>query len=222
MAEAGGIPVLIPLVSNQAALGAYERIDGLLLPGGADVDPAHYGAAPHPAVEDIDQDRDRVELLLCRRAIAEGLPLLGVCRGLQLMNVAMGGTLVQHIPDELPDSELHHDSSVRSGFSRDHLAHAVSVAEGSALAELLEARSVLVNSSHHQAIDQLAPALRASATAADGVIEGVEGPPGGAFCIGVQWHPEAFGQDNPVTRRLFSAFIDAARVHGAARERAGI
>jgi putative glutamine amidotransferase len=216
VAAAGGAPVLVPLLDkNPDALRAvYDLLDGVLIPGGVDMDPAHFGEAPHPKLGRVDEARDFVEMQLTRWAIADGKPLLGLCRGLQVINVTLGGTLYQDLEDQLPDA-IKHDYFPTYGFGRDHLAHEVRVAEGSRLRDVLDRAHITVNSMHHQGIKQLAPALMASAVAPDGLVEAVE-LPGAPFCVGVQWHPEVFEMANPDTRRVFEEFVAAgARYRGA-------
>jgi putative glutamine amidotransferase len=209
-AAAGAVPVTLPLFEqDEATLRAlYDRLDGLLLAGGVDLDPASYGEAPHPRLGRTDPARDRVELSLARWAIAEGKPVLGLCRGHQVLNVALGGTLWQDIAAQVPEA-IRHDYFPTAGYARDFLAHEVSVAAGSRLHESFGTGSVAVNSMHHQAVKDLAPALLASARSADGLVEALES--GTAhFLVGVQWHPEVFEGQDVGTRRLFQAFVAAA------------
>lgn len=205
---AGGAPVLIPLNLGEEALRAiYERLDGLLLAGGEDVHPRHYGEAIHERCGEIGEARDTVELTLARWALAEGLPTLAICRGIQVLNVAAGGTLYQDIASQVPGS-LKHD------FWPDHprncLAHQVTINGDSHLAAILGQGQVTVNSLHHQAVKDLAPSFRAVAQAPDGVIEAIEGHDH-PFALGVQWHPEELVDDAPPMRRLFEDFVSAAR-----------
>jgi putative glutamine amidotransferase len=216
VASAGGAPVLVPLLDNDpdALRAVYDVLDGVLIPGGVDMDPAHFGEAPHPKLGRVDEARDFVEMQLTRWAIADSKPLLGLCRGLQVINVTLGGSLYQDLEEQLPES-IKHDYFPTYGFTRDHLAHEVKVAEGSRLRDVLERESITVNSMHHQGIKELAPQLVASAVAPDGLVEAVE-LPGAPFCVGVQWHPEVFEMVNPDTRRVFEEFIAAAaRYRGA-------
>ena len=202
VAQAGGLPVLLPPVADGAPL--LSRLDGLVLSGGSDIDPARYGAPPHPAAGPFYPARDSAELDLCRHALATGLPLLGICRGLQVVNVALGGTLHQHLPD-LVGTDSHAAQEIGYG------SHKVSVAPATQLAAILGRSEAAVPTHHHQAIDRLGADLVATAWTDDGVIEAVEferpavdhtGP----FMIAVQWHPEA-GDD----LSLFTALIAAAR-----------
>jgi putative glutamine amidotransferase len=195
VAEAGGEPVLLPTGGVSAEVVA--RLDGLVLAGGADVDPVRYGqpAGAHTTV--VRPDRDAAELVALQAALDGGTPLLAICRGMQLLNVALGGDLLQHLPD-LPGVGCH-DPGPGLFQSR-----AVRTAPGSVLHELLGPRAA-ADCHHHQALGRIAPALTPTAWAEDGTVEAVEGQ-GHAFCLGVQWHPEA-GAD----RRLFAAHVEAAR-----------
>jgi len=209
VASAGGAPVLIPLLDDDDALRAtYDACDGILIPGGVDMDPATYGEAPHEKLGRIDPARDRVELQLTKWAMEDRKPLLGLCRGLQVINVASGGTLFQDIESQLPGS-IKHDFFPTYGFERDHLSHDVAVAPTSRLRSLVDLDQLPVNSMHHQGVKQLGPGLVACAQAADGLIEAVESG-NGHWMVGVQWHPEVFDADDPHTRDLFRGFVRAA------------
>lgn len=184
----GGVPLLIHLTDNTAVLDAlYQQCDALLFTGGGDVDAAHFGMPAHPQSGTPDPLRDMVELWLARRALADTRPMMGICRGIQLINIAMGGTLYQDIPSELPDASDHYAS--RKGPGRSYLGHSIQIEPDSWLAEQLGSAEVLVNTFHHQAIRDVAPGLRVVAQAPDGVIEAVEGI-GDTLIIGVQCHPE--------------------------------
>ena len=211
LTAAGAIPWVVPLLEgNEAALRQiYDRLDGLFLPGGVDVDPATYGEARSELCGRIDAARDWTELLLARWALADRKPVLAVCRGAQLINVAVGGSLYQDVSAQHPDA-IKHDHFPLKGRRRDELAHDVVIPPGSRLHRLLGADRLEVNSMHHQGIARLAPGLRAVATSPDGLIEGVEGGTNGQFLLGVQWHPEDLVDVDPRMRRLFDAFIEAA------------
>jgi putative glutamine amidotransferase len=202
VAAAGGVPVLLPPVPGIAA--AVGRLDGLVLTGGGDIDPAAYGAAPHPRTGRVSAERDQAELELLAAALTAGLPVLGICRGLQLLNIARGGTLHQHLADLEPAGDPAHN--LQPGVFG---SHQVRVAAGSMLAAILQAdRPLAVPTAHHQAIDQLGAGLTATAWAADGIIEAAEltGGEHHPFVLAVQWHPEA--GDDP---RLFQALVAATR-----------
>jgi putative glutamine amidotransferase len=207
--RAGGAPLLIPTgLPDEALEVLFSRVDGILLSGGGDVLPQRYGSQPHPLVSGMDEDRDQLEIALSQAAAASGLPFLGVCRGLQVINVALGGSLYEDLGDQFP-GVLQHDNYLQHG--RDYLAHPVSLAQGSRLSDILGANELQVNSLHHQGIRRLAPALEATAHAPDGVIEGIELPQH-PFGLAVQWHPECLQEHAPM-RRLFQEFIAAAGSH---------
>lgn len=203
----GGVPWMIPLLDDDLATlrEIYERLDGLLIPGGVDLDPATFGEARHPKLGAVDPARDRVELQLTRWAIEDGKPVLGLCRGIQVINVSLGGTLYQDIADQIP-AAIKHDYFPTAGFERDHLAHDVELTPGTRLRRAMERGRIQVNSMHHQGIKDLAPSLVASAVAPDGLIEAVEHA-SDHFMVGVQWHPEVFELTDPHTRHLFREFI---------------
>lgn len=210
--RAGGLPVLIPAGLQPDSLRAiYERLDGVLIPGGGDISPARYGAPAHPATANVDDARDELEIAVARWAAAEGCPLLGICRGHQLVHVALGGTLIQDIGTELAEA-LHHDNSVEYPRA---LSHAISAAPDSRLVALLQDTNPMVNSRHHQAVSRPAPDLRVVAHAPDNVIEASE-LPDHPFFLAVQWHPEDL-VDDPAMLRLFKGLVEAARQRAAAR-----
>jgi len=206
--QAGGVPVLLPPESSEAAIEAlWERLDGLMLTGGGDIDPARFGEARHASVSDVSDARDALELELTERAVSQERPLLAICRGIQVLNVALGGTLYQDIPSE-PGSPIDHSQKER----RDRPTHAVKVlGEGTRLGRILGTLEIEVNSFHHQAVKRLGRGLREVAWAPDGIIEGVELPGADGFVVGVQWHPEDLVEHDPVARSLFAAFVDAAK-----------
>lgn len=208
-AMAGAAPVLIPLIDDLETLRAvYDRTDGILIPGGVDIDPSAFGEAPHERLGRTDPARDRVEIQLVRWAVEDHKPVLGLCRGLQVINVAFGGTLYQDLETEYPNA-IKHDYFPTYGFERDYLAHEVTLAAGSRLRYDMEADRVRVNSMHHQGIKTLAGSLAPAAFAPDGLIEAAESP-NGNFLVGVQWHPEVFESTDPATQHLFGEFVDAA------------
>ncbi len=209
VSQAGGLPTLIPLsLDDDDLVALYARVQAVLLPGGGDLDPSGYAATSHPATHGIDPDRDRVELQLTRQAVADRKPFFGICRGAQVFNVALGGTLYQDLPSERPGDVRH--SCPFPEFPREHIAHPVRVEEESRLAQLLGAPLVSVNSRHHQAVKDVAPGLSVAAHAPDGVIEALE-LPAHPFALAVQWHPENL-QHRPEMRALFEKFVEAARM----------
>jgi putative glutamine amidotransferase len=205
--NAGGLPLLIPinlLPENLRAL--YDVVDGVLLTGGGDVDPTEYGVANDIPLRSINPDRDRTELTVARWAAAEDKPTLGICRGVQVMNVALGGTLYRDLASEF-GTMVNHD--LGGSQPRDFKGHSVEVAEGSKLANLLGDTAPSVNSMHHQAIRQLGESLKPVAVAPDGIVEGVEIPTA-KFFVGVQWHPEELAGYSEPMQRLFSGFVQHA------------
>lgn len=209
----GEVRILEPSLSVAEAL---EGVDGLMLTGGGDISPEHYGGLPHTTLTDIEPDRDRFELALVREARKRDLPLFAICRGIQILNVACGGSLIQDIASD-QTGPLEHNLKVppNQPFSR---AHEVWIEKDSVLAALLKERlndadAVDVNSRHHQAIDRVANGFKISATAPDGVIEAIEDP-SASFCLGVQWHPENFWRTGEF-RPLFEGFLNAAQTSHA-------
>jgi putative glutamine amidotransferase len=211
----GGLPVLVPLALSDEDLQALlERLDGILLPGGGDMVPSYYGGDENdPLVRGVDRVRDEFELILIRHALKTEKPLFAICRGLQVFNVALGGSLWEDIRSQVPGA-MRHDY-FDSG-QRDHLAHDVTVRPGSLLHNILGADSVRVNSLHHQGIRTLASGLKASAVAPDNLIEAVE-IEDHPFALGVQWHPENILQTEPRMTLLFRRFVDTAGGANGAR-----
>ena len=205
--KAGGLPILIPSHLEPDNLRAiYERVDAVMFPGGGDMNPEHYHADKHARTAQIDDNRDITEINLMRWAIEDDRPVLGICRGIQVMNVAQGGTLVQDIPSEIV-TDLTHD--IPSSMPRSSLLHEVEIDRESRLSNILGTEVVSVNSLHHQSIDQVAPNAQVIAKAPDGIIEAIEFPQQ-KFALGVQWHPEDM-TDSEAMDSLFRAFVDAAR-----------
>jgi putative glutamine amidotransferase len=210
---AGGLPLILSqLMGPEGAPRALEACEGLLLTGGEDVDPSHYAAQPSPALGSVDPERDRFELALFRAARARGLPLLGICRGMQLVNVALGGTLWQDLPSERPGPIEHNPPAGRTART-----HHVRLARGSRAARALGVDVLVPNSFHHQAIRDLAAGLVASGWSDDGLIEAVEAPPEEPWLLAVQWHPEEMHADVAAPERgLFVELVEAARGWGDA------
>ena len=186
----------------------YDGLDGLLLPGGVDVDPAHYGETPIDALGRVDPALDRVELLMARWALDEGMPVFGVCRGIQVLNVAAGGTLYQDLPAQQPDAVPH--ACRPPEYPRGSPAHPVEITPGSHIARAMGVTRCGVNSRHHQAVKDVAPGFAVTARAPDGVIEGIERTTG-APAYGVQWHPENLAARDTQMLGLFRRLVEAAR-----------
>jgi putative glutamine amidotransferase len=206
--QAGGIPVLLPPQLDLASLEAlWSRLDALLLTGGGDIDPARYGEDPHSTVYEVSEARDALELTLSRRAVEDEVPVLAICRGVQVLNVALGGSLHQDIPSHVPGALPHSQKEDRT-----RPTHAVKVmGEGTRLGAIVGSLELDVNSMHHQAIKKLGQGLREVAWAPDGVIEGLE-LAGDRFVVGVQWHPEELVGHDAAARNLFAALVEAARL----------
>ncbi|MFJ9948988.1 gamma-glutamyl-gamma-aminobutyrate hydrolase family protein [Kitasatospora sp. NPDC091207] len=199
--DSGGIAVLLPPDAPERAPEVLARLDALVIAGGPDIDPAYYGQPPHPLTEADAPERDHWESALLRAALAAGMPLLGICRGMQVLNVVCGGSLVQHLPDVVvPD--------VHGGSPGKYGEHTVRPVPGTLLGGLLPESELAVPTFHHQAVDRLGAGLRVSAHAPDGTVEAVEGP---GFTLGVQWHPEQ-GNDLRVMRALVRAATAARTV----------
>jgi putative glutamine amidotransferase len=203
VARAGGMPVLVPPCQPDFETLA-ARFDGFVLIGGGDVDPSHYGGNPHETIYMTDAERDGWELDFARRLSRSDLPALCICRGCQVLNVALGGTLIEHLPDEVGEEILHRAPP------RKPTEHPVAIEPSSKLAELVGGASCNTVSWHHQALREVGQGLSVVARAADGTIEAVE-LPGHPFLIAVQWHPELAAHQDPVQQGLFNRLVDAAR-----------
>jgi putative glutamine amidotransferase len=203
--NAGGVAVLLPPqpVDDEIAAAVLSRVDGLIVAGGKDVDPARYGEARHPTTDEPRLDRDAWEDALLRQAIAIELPFLAICRGLQMLNVALGGSLHQHLPEVIGSARYSGENGV---FAVNH----VEFEHAGLVPTLLGEEKLKVNSYHHQGIDDVAPGLSVTATSEGGVIQAVE-VDGVPFGVGVQWHPE----QDPDDLRLFAGLVDAARSYRA-------
>lgn len=207
---AGGAPMMLPPALDGSALRViFARLDGLLISGGGDVDPLHYGEEACALVGDVDADRDQTELMLTGWAAETDKPFLCICRGIQVMNVAMGGSLVQDIPTQVPNALIHMPDHIV--YPRNHIAHHIQIDPDTRLREVISSDRAEVNSWHHQAVKRVAPRVRVTACAADGIIEAIE-LPGHRFAVGVQWHPEWLYDRQPEMLRLFEALVEAATV----------
>ncbi|MDP9070076.1 MAG: gamma-glutamyl-gamma-aminobutyrate hydrolase family protein [Actinomycetota bacterium] len=210
--RAGALPVLLPPADGPPAEEVLLAFDALLLAGGGDVEPARYGAQPHPQVYGVDSVRDEAELALVRAAMELGLPTLVICRGLQVLNVALGGSLYQHLP-ELEGMDLHgHPRETAS------VVHDVKVAPGTRLADACASEVLRCTSHHHQGIDRLGDGLGVVAMSGDGLIEGVEPADADApWLVGVQWHPELTAAEDPFQQALFDGLVAQARARCGTR-----
>ena len=208
--QAGGAPLLLPRTDNaEVSAAVMDRADALLLSGGGDILAAAYGAEPHPANGIADPVRDAAEFDATRIALRRGLPILGICRGIQTLNVVMGGTLIQDIPDQVAGACQH-----AAHVSDEAATHTVDIEPGSVLARVLGTTCLAVNSYHHQAVDRLGEGLRVNCRARDGVVEGIESADGRPI-LAVQCHPERSFQRCPVFRRRFEWLV--AEANGRAR-----
>ena len=202
----GAAPVILPLALGEETMRSlYERLDGLFMAGGGDLNPACYGQGTYDKTEGIDALRDEAELLLARWAMEDGKPLLGVCRGVQTLNVAAGGTLLQDVDDQWPNAIRHQYFPEKP---RNYVAHDVSTLPGTRLSGIL-GQQARVNSFHHQAVEKVANGFRVSAVAPDGVIEAIE-QQSGSFVVGVQWHPESLIDTDSAMYALFAEFVRQA------------
>ena len=211
--DAGGLPVILPVLPEPPEQ-LLRLLDGVILSGGGDIDPHHFGRPRHPLTAGISAERDDLELRVFRAAREHSLPILGICRGLQLINVAMGGTLIQDLPDERPDAAQHRQHF--DGLARDDVSHPVTLTPGSRIAAIYGATDIMTNSYHHQAVDDLAQGFAVTGHAADGTVESFEAP-GDPFLVAVQWHPETLYHRHTNHARIFRAFIDAAATSRAGR-----
>jgi len=201
---AGGLPLILPTVDVSDVAAYLPRIDGLVLSGGYDLDPHTFGEEPHPALGVVDVMRDHFEIELSRGVRDQGVPLLAICRGVQVLNVAYGCTLIQDIPAQVPNALRHEQQAIR----RSAVSHSIDVVEGSHLHEIVGGLRTKVNTFHHQSVGIVAEGLTVTATAPDGIIEALEDPEH-PFCVGVQWHPER-RPDDPLTQALFRGVVEAA------------
>lgn len=202
--EAGGLPVVLPYTDVEEQLKAWgSELDGLLLSGGEDMDPSYFKETPMLGLGEVSPERDRLEASLTHDMLALGKPILGICRGVQVLNVLTGGSLYQDLPRQIKAMQ-HSQKAPRS-----HLAHDVEILRNSQLYRLLGATTVKVNTFHHQAIKDVAPGFIVTAKASDGVIEAIESTKY-PFVLGVQWHPENLWEKYPIFHKLFQGLVEAA------------
>ncbi|CAN5525990.1 gamma-glutamyl-gamma-aminobutyrate hydrolase family protein [soil metagenome] len=204
---AGGVPIILPLQSASIPT-VLELVDGLLFSGGADIDPMRYGdPSVHPSTYGVDKQRDDFELELITSAIAVNTPMLCICRGIQVLNVALGGTLVQDIADEIPGADLHRQ--YKEGIPADQPIHDVRVTPGSLLEQVYGTASIPANSLHHQSAKHIGSGLVLEGQTEDGIVEAVSYP-GASFVLGVQWHPEMMHRADSLQMKPFEALVTAA------------
>src|SRR6266851_6436643 len=215
---AGGLPVNIPLIPRaDYIVGVMNSVDGLLLPGSdSDIDPQRYGQQPHPQLGSVHPEKDETDLLTLAEADTRAMPVFAICFGIQSLNVARDGTLIQDIGSQVPNAIKH-----EQGAPRDRHSHRVRLLEDSVLGRLAKAATAPVNSHHHQAIETLGRELVATAWAPDGIVEAVEDPRGDRFVLGVQWHPELGWERDPFSQSLFNRFIAEASLYAARKAGAG-
>jgi putative glutamine amidotransferase len=216
LARVDATPFIVPIHNNRRMLGQIMKlVDGLMLIGGPDIDPAHYGQPHRKGLRLVTPERDIVELTLTRWALRDRIPVLAICRGIQMLNVAAGGSLIQDIANQLPGARKHDQYP---DFEESYLAHDVQLTPESRLARICKKGRLTVNSLHHQAIDRLGAGLRVVARADDGVIEAVEGM-NHTWTVGVQWHPEWLIDTQDEMTGLFRAFVDSCRSTTASMDR---
>lgn len=212
---AGGAPVHIGLIPRQEYIATLmEGLDGILLPGSdSDVDPKAYGRDPHPRLGSVHPLKDETDMLVLEEIERRGMPLLAICFGMQILNVARGGTLIQDIGSELPEAIKH-----QQGAPRDRRSHKVRLLEGSLLASLAGSESAFVNSHHHQAIECIGRELVATAWTTDGLVEALEDPRPDRFALAVQWHPEIAWERDDFSRSIFERFVKVSVEHAVSRQ----
>jgi putative glutamine amidotransferase len=211
---AGGAPVHISLIPRQEYIASLmEGLDGILLPGSdSDVDPLLYGHDPHPKLGSVHPLKDQTDALVLEEIERRGTPLLAICFGMQILNVARGGTLIQDILSEMPEAIKH-----QQGAPRDRRSHRVRLLEGSILAQLAGTETALVNSHHHQAIETVGRELVATAWTSDGLVESLEDPRGDRFALAVQWHPEIAWAQDDFSRAIFEQFVKASHEYAGTK-----
>ena len=212
----GGAPILIPVAQTTDTLETIlGRVDGLLLSGGPDINPRCYGEQPLEGLGEVDEGLDRMELEAARIALRKDIPLFAICRGIQTLNVALGGTLYQDIPSQVQGA-IHHAQKADKAVN----THSICIEGKTTLRKIFKKKEIWVNSKHHQAIKDVAPCLIISARGEDGVIEAVEAPKK-KFALGVQWHPEGTWKEDSYSKKLFRAFVQTASKGSALKKRKG-
>jgi putative glutamine amidotransferase len=203
--KAGGAPVILPVAQDPETFNVlFERMDGLILSGGPDLNPKFYGDQPVHEMGDVDEDLDLMEIEAAKKALEKNIPVLGICRGLQVLNVSRGGTLFQDIPTQVKDA-IGHNQKADKGT----LTHSIRIEKGTLLHRIIRKGEIWVNGKHHQAVRRLSPDFIISARAPDGIVEAIEHP-SKPFVLGVQWHPEGTWKNDAHSMRLFRAFVQEA------------
>ncbi|MCL7748735.1 gamma-glutamyl-gamma-aminobutyrate hydrolase family protein [Halalkalibacter alkaliphilus] len=205
--DGGGVPIVIPIGTVELAEEWVSVCDGIILSNGEDIDPHSYGAAPDPKIQKTYGRRDQLEIEIVRQALKHNRPILGICRGITMLNVALGGTVIQDIEKFNPTAMNHYQQAERS-----EPTHEVSISESSRLYKMINTKNIRVNSMHHQSIDQLSTDLTQVAMSADGVIEAVEGVRKHPLLLGIQWHPEEMATEDVRMQQIFTDFIAECRV----------
>jgi putative glutamine amidotransferase len=203
--HSGGAPVIVPAAQDAASLSRIlDSVQGLILSGGPDVHPKRYGEEPMAGLGEVDEALDAMELMAAGLALERDIPILAICRGIQVLNIALGGTLFQDIPSQVPESLCHSPKTDKAVNT-----HTVRIEAGSRLRRICGKPAIWVNGKHHQAVKDPAPGLAVTARARDGVIEALEHP-AKRYVIGVQWHPEGTWREDPCSKKLFRSFVQAA------------
>ncbi|MEH7417935.1 gamma-glutamyl-gamma-aminobutyrate hydrolase family protein [Neobacillus drentensis] len=205
IASNGGIPIILPYINAELAIEMMPLCDGIILSGGEDVDPLFYGEDPHPQLGPTTRERDLAEISIAKYALENNIPLLAICRGIQILNVALGGTLLQDISSQVKEPIQHSQKVARSSET-----HWVNIQKDSKLFQILDSEQVRVNSLHHQSINKVAKDLRVVAESSDGIVEAVEYIYPSTFTVGVQWHPESMVNTNDQMNNLFVEFIKSS------------
>ncbi|WP_042458818.1 gamma-glutamyl-gamma-aminobutyrate hydrolase family protein [Neobacillus dielmonensis] len=212
VAANGGVPIILPYITPELALETLSLCDGIILSGGEDVDPQFFQEDPHPQLGQVILERDLVEIAIAKYAIEHHIPLLAICRGIQVLNVALGGSLIQDIPSQVKDC-IQHTQKVK----RSQETHWVTISKDSLLFQLFGSERIRVNSIHHQAIGHVASDLRVVAQSSDGIVEAVESIHPTTFTVGVQWHPESMASHSPAMNKLFDEFIKSSKERTVSR-----
>lgn len=205
--KAGGIPIaVLPIVDEKTILGLTKLLDGIIFSGGPDIDPIYFGESPHPKMRSICPQRDMMEIFLAKEMHKMKKPILGICRGIQVINVAFGGSVIQDIPSEIINP-IKHEQEAPGWYG----THKIEIEPNSVLFNILGKRYVRVNSFHHQSVNKIAPGFKPIAFTADGIVEAIEAKSSEAFCLGLQWHPEEMWEKDLDQFNIFKTFVKAIK-----------